>query len=124
MDDVVLFYAHLVYCTAIWNILWPVCIFCGQLVHFVAIWFFGGHLVYFIVSWYIFSRFWYVVSRKIWQPCPRAFSRIQFSATIMTFSRQTFPSQDFCTVTFSYTRRRGKILTKSNATPGGQCYIF
>jgi hypothetical protein len=29
-----------------------------------------GHLVRFVVDWYIFT-FWYVVPRKIWQPCPR-----------------------------------------------------
>jgi hypothetical protein len=23
----------------------------------------------FLVLWYIFPRFWYIVSRKIWQPC-------------------------------------------------------
>jgi hypothetical protein len=27
-----------------------------------------GHLVYFTAIWYIFSRFWYVAQRKIWQP--------------------------------------------------------
>jgi hypothetical protein len=36
---------------------------------------FNGHLVYFTAIWYIlwlfgvFSPFWYVVPRKIWQPC-------------------------------------------------------
>jgi hypothetical protein len=28
-----------------------------------------GHLVQFVVIWYISPRFWYVVPRKIWQPC-------------------------------------------------------
>jgi hypothetical protein len=39
-------YGHLVYFTAI---LWSFCMFNGYLVHF--------------------SPFWYVVARKIWQPC-------------------------------------------------------
>jgi hypothetical protein len=30
---------------------------------------FYGHLVYFVVIWYIFSHRWYIVPRKIWQPC-------------------------------------------------------
>jgi hypothetical protein len=28
-----------------------------------------SHLVYFMIIWYIFSPFWYVVARTIWQPC-------------------------------------------------------
>jgi hypothetical protein len=38
---------------------------------------FYGHLVYFVAFWSIlwlftiFFPFWYVVPRKIWQPCPR-----------------------------------------------------
>jgi hypothetical protein len=37
---------------------------------------FSGHLAYFLAIWYIFPNFgtffpiWYVVQRKIWQPCP------------------------------------------------------
>jgi hypothetical protein len=49
METLGIFYDHLVYFTAIGNILWPFGIFCG-------------HLVY-------FSPFWYFVPRKIWQPC-------------------------------------------------------
>jgi hypothetical protein len=33
---------------------------------------FYGHLVYFMANWlfwYISPPFWYIVSRKIWQPC-------------------------------------------------------
>jgi hypothetical protein len=30
---------------------------------------FCGHLVHFMVIWFIFSPFWCVVPRKIWQPC-------------------------------------------------------
>jgi hypothetical protein len=44
MENVGMFYAHLVHFTAILNILWLFCICCG-------------HLVY-------FSPFWYVVPRK------------------------------------------------------------
>jgi hypothetical protein len=89
MESVGIFYVHLVYVTAIgnffwpfWYILWSFSIFCGHLVYFVVIWYilwsfgiFCGHLVYFVVIWYIlwlfgiFSPFWYVVPRKIWQPC-------------------------------------------------------
>jgi hypothetical protein len=49
MEDVGKFYVDFVNYPAIWHILWP----------------FGilyGHLVY-------FYPFWYVVARKIWQPC-------------------------------------------------------
>jgi hypothetical protein len=48
MENLGIFYDHLVYFTAIGNILWPFGIFCG-------------HLVY-------FGQFWYFVPRKIWQP--------------------------------------------------------
>jgi hypothetical protein len=46
MEDVGIFYCHLVYFTVIWYILWL----------FGFLWSFG-----------IFFPFWYVVSRKIWQ---------------------------------------------------------
>jgi hypothetical protein len=45
----------LIYFMAVWNILQTFGIFYDHLVHFVSI-------------WYIFSRFWYHVPRKIWQP--------------------------------------------------------
>jgi hypothetical protein len=48
MEDVGIFYVHLVYFSAICNILWPLGIF-------------TGHLAYFF-------PFWYVVASKIWQP--------------------------------------------------------
>jgi hypothetical protein len=42
---------------------------------FLATWFillpfteFYGHLVNVVVDWYIYSPFWYIVPRKIWQP--------------------------------------------------------
>jgi hypothetical protein len=48
MENLGIFYDHLVYFTAIGNILWPFGIFCGNLV--------------------LFSPFWYFGPRKIWQP--------------------------------------------------------
>jgi hypothetical protein len=48
-ENIGMFYDHLVYFTAIGNMLWQFGIFCG-------------HLVY-------FSPYWYFVPRKIWQPC-------------------------------------------------------
>jgi hypothetical protein len=47
---------------AIWNILWLFGIFCGYLEYFVAIW-------NILLLFGIFFTFWYVVARKIWQPC-------------------------------------------------------
>jgi hypothetical protein len=47
---------------AIWNILWPFGIFCGHLVYFVTIWYISR-------AFGTFSPFWYVIPRKIWQPC-------------------------------------------------------
>jgi hypothetical protein len=49
MENLSLFYDHLVYFMAIGNILWPFGIFCGNLVYF--------------------GTFWYFGPRKIWQPC-------------------------------------------------------
>jgi hypothetical protein len=48
MEDVVMLFVHLVYCVAIWYILWPFGSFYGYLV-------------------YLF-QFWYVAQIKIWQP--------------------------------------------------------
>jgi hypothetical protein len=56
MENLGIFYDHLVYFTAIGNILWTFGIFCG-------------HLVY-------FSPFWYFVPRKIWQPCSLTATRM------------------------------------------------
>jgi hypothetical protein len=53
MEDVVIFYVHLVNFPAILHMLWPFGIFYIVLVHFYP--------------------FWYVASRKIWQPCSQAF---------------------------------------------------
>jgi hypothetical protein len=53
MENLGIFYDHLVYFTDIGNILWAFGIFCGNLVYF--------------------SPFWYSGPRKIWQPrCPEA----------------------------------------------------
>jgi hypothetical protein len=51
MEDVGIFSGHLVYVTAISHIVWTFGIICGNLVHF--------------------PPFWYIVPRKIWQPCSR-----------------------------------------------------
>jgi hypothetical protein len=48
MEDVDIFYVHLVYFTVILYVLWPYGIFSGYFAHFFP--------------------FWYVVERKIWQP--------------------------------------------------------
>jgi hypothetical protein len=39
MEDVDIFYEHLVYSTDIWSILWTFGIFCSNLVYFVVIWY-------------------------------------------------------------------------------------
>jgi hypothetical protein len=60
-------------------------IFWKMLVYFMALWIFSGHLEYFTAIWYvlwpfgifyghfwsfgIIVRVWYVIPRKIWQPC-------------------------------------------------------
>jgi hypothetical protein len=49
MENIGIIYDHLVYFTAIGNILFPFGIFCGNLVYF--------------------SPFWYFGPRKIWQLC-------------------------------------------------------
>jgi hypothetical protein len=63
MENVGIFYAHLVNFTAIWYILWP---FSKFVIIWYILWPFGN----FVVIWNIF---WYIVTLKIWQPCrPRA----------------------------------------------------
>jgi hypothetical protein len=57
MEDVGIFFGHLVYFVAIWYILWPIGIFCGHLVYFVTIWY-----ILWLGIWFIFP-FWYVVPR-------------------------------------------------------------
>jgi hypothetical protein len=48
MEGAGIFYVHFVHFMAIWSIVWPIGLF--------------------KVNWYIFSPFWYVAPRKIWQP--------------------------------------------------------
>jgi hypothetical protein len=57
MEDVGIFYGHLVYFMTIWSSLRPFHLFNG---HFVYV--FCGNLVY-------ISPFWYIAPSKIWQPC-------------------------------------------------------
>jgi hypothetical protein len=59
MQDVGIFYNHLVYFKAIWYSLWPFGIFYDHLVYFKAIWYilwpfciFCDHLVYVKAIWY------------------------------------------------------------------------
>jgi hypothetical protein len=65
-----IFYDHLVYFMAIWNILWPFGIFCGNLVYW--------------------SPFWYFGPRKIWQPfylvLVHEWAKIAFIARVARFS--------------------------------------
>jgi hypothetical protein len=53
MENLGIFYDHMVYFTAIGNSLWPFGIFCSHLVHF--------------------PPFWYFEPRKIWQPRDRCY---------------------------------------------------
>jgi hypothetical protein len=71
MEDVGLFYGHLVYVVDIWSMLWPFGICCGHSVYVVTIWYmlwpFGiccGHLIYFMVIWYIFPCFGMMYQEK------------------------------------------------------------
>jgi hypothetical protein len=63
-----------------WYILWPFRLFYGLLVYFVDIW-------WILRLFGIFPPFWYVVPRKIWQPCngPTSYARLNlcFSDEIM-----------------------------------------
>jgi hypothetical protein len=40
------------------------CWYVGYLEYFITIWYFCGHYIH-------FSPFWYIVTRKIWQPWPQ-----------------------------------------------------
>jgi hypothetical protein len=55
MENLGIFYDHLVYFTAIWSILRPLEIF-------------YGHLVYFVLIWYIFTRFGILDQEKSGNP--------------------------------------------------------
>jgi hypothetical protein len=80
------FCGYLLFFVAICYFLWLFGIFCGYLVYFVAIWyvyFVAIWYIYFVAIWYtycvaiwnilwllgVFFWFWYVIARKIWQPC-------------------------------------------------------
>jgi hypothetical protein len=54
-ENLGIFYDHLVYFTAIGNILWPFGIFCGN-------------LEYFVVIWYIYPRFGILDQEKSGSP--------------------------------------------------------
>jgi hypothetical protein len=55
MENLGIFYDHLVYFTPMGNILWPFGIFCGN-------------LEYFVVIWYIFTRFGILEQEKSGNP--------------------------------------------------------
>jgi hypothetical protein len=58
------------YFVAIWSILWPFGLFVAI---WSILWPFGIFYSYLV---YVFFQFWYVVPRKIWQPC---FKHVQAS---------------------------------------------
>jgi hypothetical protein len=71
MENVGIYYGHLVYSVVIWYILWSFGIFCGHLVYSVVIWYilwsfgiFCGHLVYSVVIWYIYCPFGMLYKEK------------------------------------------------------------
>jgi hypothetical protein len=84
MGNVAIFYDHLEYFMAIWNILWPFGIFYGHLEYLMAIWYnlwqysiVCGHFVY-------LSQFGMFGPRKIWQPWAR--DRLVFEGVTQTSS--------------------------------------
>jgi hypothetical protein len=70
MEDVGIFFGHLVYFTAIWSILWPFWYISWQFGIFCAYIFgiFCGLLVYFMFNWYIFPRFGLLYQEKSGNP--------------------------------------------------------
>jgi hypothetical protein len=54
---------------AIWSIFRPFGLFFGHLVYFTAIWYIFWSFWYILWLLAIFLPLWYVVPRKIWQPC-------------------------------------------------------
>jgi hypothetical protein len=75
MENVGTFYGNLVYFKAIGNILWPFSIVCD-------------HLVY-------FPPFWYVVPRKIWQPCSKRCRPRRHKNSRQTIKQLTLYRQDY-----------------------------
>jgi hypothetical protein len=70
-----------------------------MLIYFMGIWNillrfgnFNGHLVIFVFIWYIFSGFWYRVSRKIWQPCQKIPTYVCTYAVKSTFTISSLES--------------------------------
>jgi hypothetical protein len=95
MENVGLFYVHLVYFMSIWSILCPFGLFYGHLVYFTAIgnilWPFGifcGHLVY-------FSPFWYIVPKEIWQPWRQLSSDVMIRRAKTVLSRVLLSATSF-----------------------------
>jgi hypothetical protein len=67
-----------------WYLLWPFGILCGQMLYLVTI------FISVVAFCYIFSKFWHIVSRKIWQP----WSSSQISMAGLTRTSNFF-SADF-----------------------------
>jgi hypothetical protein len=57
MDYVGIFYGYLEYISAVWN------------TYITAVWNILRLFSNVVVIWYVLSRFWYIISRKIWRPC-------------------------------------------------------
>jgi hypothetical protein len=93
MENLGIFYDHLVYFTAIGKILWPFGIFCG-------------HSVY-------LSPFWYFVPRKIWQPWSERGAGINFFRTgLCSQNRPTHTLSHLLDEHFSI----GKLMRKTHYT--------
>jgi hypothetical protein len=54
-----------------------------------------GYWVYFVVIWYNFSPFWYVVTRKIWQPCSAQIDQPRVKAFTRGKSHENHPALAF-----------------------------
>jgi hypothetical protein len=78
------------FCRALdWKMLplWPFGIFDRHLGYFMTIW-------YIVCSFVLFVRFWYIVSRKIWQPCS-APSRLPIKTPEVTKYEKNLTLQTF-----------------------------
>jgi hypothetical protein len=85
----VLQWKMLMYFKDIWSILLPFDIF-------------YDHLVYFVVIWLVFSPFWYIIQRKIWQPCvrPSANHLCPLTSDCIQFPTKFKASEGFFIATF------------------------
>jgi hypothetical protein len=81
MEDVGIFYGHLVYFVVMWYILLSLGKFCGYLVYFFS--------------------FWYFLPRKIWQPLWRRSAALSLSLAFFAYLSQ-------CIYIFSLTTRISK----------------